>query len=100
MGRNPIDTRFSEYGDEIDEGKEVFCPEPGPASAHCLIGIGGKEVCPAHGHRMKGAIGKLDGHPVFSPEALGNDEAKGVPPEGVEGMGDTNLSLISCTTCS
>ena len=94
MGRNAIGTRFSEYGDKIGEGKEVLRPESGPASAHCLIRIGRKKVCPAHGHRMKGAIGKLDGHPVFSPELFGNDEAKGLPPEGVKGMRDTDLSFI------
>ena len=93
MVRNTVDTSFCECGDKVGEDKKVLHPEPGSPFTNCHIGIGGQEVRPAHGQRAERAVGQLEGHPVLSPELFRHDEGKGLPPEGVEGMGDADLSL-------
>ena len=77
------------HGPQVQENGESAARQ-----LHCLIGIGGKEVRPAHGHRMKGAVVELGGRPVFSPGPLGGDEAKGLSQEWMERMGDTDLSFV------
>ncbi len=94
-----VDTFFCHSGDELHEEDEVLHPKLGSVLAHRLVGIGGKKVGPAHRHRIQRAVGEFDRHPVLSPELLRDHETEGLSPEGVEGMGDANLSLINWMTC-
>jgi hypothetical protein len=75
MVRNTVDGN-RECGDKVGEDKKVLQPEPGLPFTNYHIGIGGKEVRPAHRHRVKSAILESEGYRVLSPELLRHHEGK------------------------
>lgn len=82
------------------KGQQILNPKPGPAAAHCEVGICGNRIGPTDRHGKQGSVRQLNRHPVLAPEHLGDDEPKGQPAERMEGMGNPNLLWIDRIMCS
>ena len=65
--------------------RKVGAPTP-----NTQVGVGADEIGPSDGHGVERAVRAFKRDAVFSPERLGDNELKGLPPQGMERMGDPN----------
>ena len=77
-------------GDQRGQRPQVCQAEVGAPTPNAQVGVGADEIGPSDGHGVERAVRAFKRDPVFSPELLGDNEPKGLPPQGMERMGDPN----------
>ena len=77
-------------GDQRGQRPQVCQAEVGAPTPNTQVGVGADEIGPSDGHGVERAVRAFKRDAVFSPERLGDNELKGLPPQGMERMGDPN----------
>jgi hypothetical protein len=80
---------------DVSQNQQILHAKVRPPAADAEVRIGGHDIGPIEWHRARPSIGMLEGHAILSPERLGDDEPKGVTPEGMKRVRDANQRRIS-----